>query len=219
MIRAITLTLGLISLSTVSFAQTITAKWATKSRPLFLHTEMESLCDNNTARAVATWNSASSFQWDFNQRGSLTGQRAQGDPIDRTTIELGGTGTALAVTNKYITPSNNRIIDADIVFNKDIYYFSPAGSGNSITMWCDPLPQNSDPYYSKYDYQSILAHELGHALGFIEYYGDDKCVMYYRLEKGRARRDLCAGERKAVGDAYYWINLPPDRGGGRGGIF
>lgn len=174
-------------------AQTMLAKWRTSSRQLVLHVEMDPICDNDTARAVSVWNSLNgSFKWQFDKRSSLVVQRAAGDPEARTTVEIGATSssTAAASTNVTYWEDGFRMLDADIAFNSNFYYFQ---NGDSPRMFCSV--NGSPVHYAKYDYQSLLIHEVGHSVGFREDYNNPLCAMYYTITYGVSRRTLCTGER------------------------
>ncbi|MGH8073137.1 MAG: hypothetical protein ACREO4_03570 [Lysobacter sp.] len=207
-IASLTLMLGL-GLTTAASAATpdIPYRWppSVGTKPVYIHSAMPALCDRGVLYALDTWNQAGArfaFTWPSNP---ITPYRhtEQGTTQDRAsiTVEDGPMPSehpyAQAATYKTLG-TDGYIVDADIIVNRNYLFY---GSNNTGAFYC-AADRTSPPPSTKYDYQTVMAHELGHVIGFDEYYDDARCVTYAYLDYGDARRSLCTAEYLAFRSRY-----------------
>lgn len=206
-LASFTLTLGLAASTAASAAPYIPYRWppTVGTKPVYIYSAMPELCDNGVLYAIDTWNQAGAtfaFTWPSNP---ITAYRnsEQGITQDRAqiTIEDGlmppDNAYAQAATLKAIG-SDGYINDADIFVNRNYLFY---GANNTGKFYC-AADRTSLPPSNLYDYQTVIAHELGHVIGFDDYYHDASCVMYAYLDYGQARRSLCSAEYAAFRSRY-----------------
>lgn len=192
------LALVLLSATAPAKAQTVSVKWALLNRPVYLHTAMPSGCDTEVGRAVTAWNSAGSkFTYQFDRAANLTTTRGTASSVAYPVIEDGATSstTALMTTNRYTTGST--ITEADIIVKAEYLWFNNDQSGGKFH--CSPTAAAAPA--TKYDFQTAITHELGHALG-VDHGGATSCIMYASLGLGTMRRSACSTEAAALKSAY-----------------
>lgn len=105
---------------------------------------------------------------------------------------------ALMEARTLVAPGGGTIINSDIYVLRARLDPASANGGFSCSL-SDNVPQD------EYDFESALLHELGHSLGFhltSEYQDDPSCAMYYGLQIGENRRELCDAERQEYIDSY-----------------
>jgi ssRNA-specific RNase YbeY (16S rRNA maturation enzyme) len=81
---------------------------------------------------------------------------------------------------------DNKIIHADIIFNRDNFNFVDS-----------PNPHSQDV-----DLESVLVHELGHFLGFKHVDESIDSIMNPKLQSGEEKRDLTQIDLEQIEDKY-----------------
>lgn len=173
-------------------------------KPVLINYALPPNCDESTFRAIDVWNATGSyftFEFDnWTEARNTTGSGSYSGAsiiIEDATITSG----AIMVTKRVFTywTSIPELVDADIEVNGNLVWYAtdPAGEGE---FRCE-----FNPLAGKFDYQSVMGHELGHAGGL----GHSQtgptpqrpCQLFYAFSRGEARRVLCAGE------AAQWRNM------------
>ena len=102
--RLTLLALAALALPGQAIAQSVSVKWASLSKPVYLHVAMPSGCDVDLERAVAAWNATGSkFTYSFDRAANLTTTRGTATSNAYPIIEDGATSStaALASTSRY----------------------------------------------------------------------------------------------------------------------
>lgn len=158
-------------------------------------------CDGELQRATNTWNSqGANFRWVYDKKNSLTTQPAQGDPLERTTIEerSWNSDNAVATTFK-LWGDDIGLLDSDIVVNSRLFFFEIYYYGD---VWCNAVPWAGTLPNNKFDFESVILHEFGHALGMVDKSFVTSCVMSPSLIRGAIRRTPCSQEVQSFRSAY-----------------
>lgn len=187
-----------VSLASSSGAQTVGVKWSVLSKPVYIHTAMPSGCDTDVGRAVSAWNNAGAkFTYTFDRATNLTTTRGTAGSVSYPVIEDGTTSSSAALmsTSRYTVGST--ITETDIVVKAEYLWYNNDQSGGKFH--CSPT--GSAAPSTKYDYQTAIAHELGHAFG-MDHGGTTSCIMYSSLGLGTMRRTACSTEVSAMRAAY-----------------
>ncbi len=131
-----------------------------------------------------TWNKVSGISFSFEYEGITGNTSAVRDGMN--VIAGGNLGASGPVAvNYYWFDTSSNMLEFDITFNT---YFSWSTSGEPGT----------------YDIQSVVTHELGHAVGFRDLYGntgevnDTGKIMYGRISYGEIRRDLTPEDQQGI---------------------
>lgn len=179
-------------------AQSVSVKWATTSKPVWLNADMPTGCDRPLQRAVTTWNNAASrFQYQFDPAYNITSTRWTESNDPNVTIEDGTTSTSTALMSTSRRTVGSQITDADVIVKADyLWYYNDESGGR---FYCPPTASSTPS--GSYDYESSMVHELGHALGF-DHGGATTCIMYPTLGTGVSRRSPCSAETTAIRNAY-----------------
>lgn len=179
-------------------AQTMSAKFPTNTKTVWLHTAMPTGCDSPLVRAVNTWNAQPvNFNWQFDAAANLTGSRwYSGD--SRYVIEDGTTSSASAHASTYRAATGTIGQVHTVVKAEHLWYNNDESGGR---FYCSATAGTTPS--TKYDYQTTMTHELGHALGMDDG-GASTCVMYGYQGMGTAgqRRSLCSTEATSFKNAY-----------------
>lgn len=187
-----------LAFPTQALGQSVSVKWSALNKPVYLHTAMPSGCDVDLERAVAAWNNTGSkFTYSFNRSTNLTSTRGTATTNAYPIIEDGVTSssTALATTNRYT--SGSTITQTDIIVKGEyLWYYSDESGGK---FHCSSTGTSTPS--TKYDYQTAITHELGHAFG-MDHGGSTSCIMYASLGAGTMRRTACSTESSAMRTAY-----------------
>ena len=196
-ISLLVLALALATPSTAN-AQAVPVKWSVLSKPVYLHTAMPAGCDEPLVRAVATWNAQTvKFKYQFDKAANLTTTRWSVSNNANVTIEDGVTSSAAALMSTSRRTTGTTIVDADITVKGEYLWYNSDESGGKF--YCSATAGTTPS--TKYDYQTAMAHELGHAFG-MDHGGATTCIIYASLGAGVARRTPCATEVTAFRGAY-----------------
>lgn len=194
---AVALALCAFLVPTSSLAQhPLHGKWKITPPKFYIVTNTHIDCDAPTRRAAATWSNAGA-NFSFVDGGLRTQKVSEFDPRD-ISIEAGavyqdavGQAERAPYEEWYVDGSVSRwyVLDADITVNENMMF-------NEKVFHCGSA--NTEPY--KYDYESLVLHELGHVLGINDNSSDAaaRCAMYYNLGNGITRRTLCADDVNAA---------------------
>jgi YVTN family beta-propeller protein len=134
--------------------------------------------------AAQTWNSVSGVDFDFNYDGLTEILNPAYDGLNTVLWSDLGSEGPIATTSYWYDQSYN-LLEFDLEFNNN-YPWSTSLSGEA------------------YDIQTIATHELGHALGLSDLYGDESTpndkgkVMYGRGAIGENKRDLTSDEISGI---------------------
>ncbi len=187
----------------------MTATWGTGvgTKPVYIHTAMPPRCDNPVLYGINVWNDMGAtfaFTW---PSSPITAQRESQQTLEEDrasiTIEDGvmQNSTSLMESGVAYSTASFTIYDADTKVKSSFLHYGDAQTGE---FHCADSPGTIPPA-DKFDYQSAIQHELGHALGFqleYEYTGDATCIMYYGLTRGELNRTECAGEYNVFRSEY-----------------
>ena len=165
-------------------------------RPVWIHWNLPSVCDDPTFASLDAWNAAGSkLQFGF---VDFTGTRIAQEDNSNINIEDGPRDSVtLASTfwtvNEYTAIPT--ITDADIIVNTDKLFY---GTDQTGAFYCGaPNTLNS----TNYDYRSVIFHEFGHVGGF-RHGTNASCIMFESLSKGQRKHGLCSGESTLWRDLY-----------------
>ena len=144
---------------------------------------------NAIIAAMNTWNSAG-VNFRFNYGGPTTATTSGYN--SENSIVFGTTSSSIA-TNYYWYSGSN-LVESDIILNASLYSFSTTGSAGT------------------YDIQSIMTHELGHALNLRDLYGtpDADKIMYGYGSLGATKRNLTSGDNSGIQYIYGTGGTLPD---------
>ena len=189
--------LALACLSTGSAqAQTMQAKYATNSKWIRLHVDMPAGCDSALGRAAAAWNAQPvNFNWIWDPLQSLTSDRWSSGTTEYI-VQDGTPSTSTALASTY-RPGTGTITQSYTVVKAEYLWYYGGESGGLF--YC-PASAGTTPS-TQYDYQTTMAHELGHAFGMSDG-GAATCIMYAYQGKGNQRRTACSTEATAFRNAY-----------------
>lgn len=158
------------------------------------------MCDPVIERAVSTWNAQNSqFYFQFDRAASLTSTRGRLTDAriitveDETPSEPGRPGR----TFRYTSPGTTTIIEIDTIINSDYLWYNYDQSSGRFHC---PYTRSSLPA-GQYDYETTIAHELGHALGFDDT-NNTACIMHYTQGTTSVRRTPCLTETNNMRTAY-----------------
>ncbi len=210
--RLLTAYLAMLTFSTSVAAQdpVINATWPANigTKPVYIHTAMPPLCDKPVLYAINVWNGMGAkfaFTWPTNP---ITGLRESQQTIEQDrasiTVEDGvpTNAAALMQTSVSFSSATYLMYDADIKVRSSTLFYGDSNTGE----WHCAGTTNTTPPPDKYDYQTAIAHELGHALGFqltSEYYYNPECIMYYASQgRGTVNRTECIGEYNEFRSSY-----------------
>ena len=112
-------------------------------------------------------------------------------------IEIPGHKHDLALTITFVDEATGRIAESDVIINANKKYAVLA---------------NADGCESKYDVQSVIAHEAGHFFGLGEDDEDQSTTMFYKTSScDLGKRDLEVPDRSVMAQLYL---QPVPAGGG-----
>lgn len=179
-------------------AQTVSVKWDALTKPVYLHIAMPAGCDLDVGRAVSAWNNAGAkFVYTFDRATNLTTTRGTASTVAYPVIEDGATSSSAALMSTARYTVGSTITQTDIVVKAEyLWYNSDEGGGK---FHCSSTGAAAPS--TKYDFQSAITHELGHAFGF-GHGGTTACIMYASLGLGTMRRTACSTEAAAMKSAY-----------------
>lgn len=191
-------------------AVVVDQKWPSTiySRALYIHSNLPVDCDQPTLRAATTWNNVGArFQHTWGSNPITAYRRSEqtlNQDLSSLTIEDGYLPANVHMQTQVVSQSSV-IKDADVTVNtSEIFY----ANGNSAGLfYCSPLASGLAPS-NRYDYQTAVGHELGHAVGMHsryetgEYVGNYRCIMYGYMGSGDNRRTVCNEEYSAFRSAY-----------------
>lgn len=173
-------------------------KLSSNTRPLWVHFDMPSGCDPYVTASVNAWNGAGSrFRYSYSQSNSLTVDYDNLANSSRTTIQPGATD---AIMTTRIRSSGGTLIDSDVIASEARLFYGTTSSTRESggQFHCSvSLTVPSD----KFDFQTSMIHELGHALGLDHTY-NRACSMYLYQAFSEVRRTLCADEKTAIRGIY-----------------
>lgn len=196
--KLVCLALIAASFSSAANAQTVSAKWATLTKPVFIHTTMPSGCDTDVGRAVTAWNNAGAkFTYTFDRATNLTTTRGTASSVAYPVIEDGTTSSSAALMTTYRYTTGSTITETDIIVKAEYLWYNSDQSGGKFH--CTPTGTAAPS--TKYDYQTAISHELGHAFG-MDHGGSTSCIMYASLGLATMRRTACSTEATAMRTAY-----------------
>lgn len=206
---SVALGLALIAGSTSAADPFVNATWGVGigTKPVYIHTAMPPLCDNAVLYGINVWNgmgASFAFTWPSNP---ITGLRENQQTFEEDrasiTIEDGPmqNSSSLMETGVAWSKTSYTIYDADTKVRSSFLFYGDSQTGEFHCAGAS----GTIPPADKFDYQSAIEHELGHALGFqlqYEYTYDPTCIMYYGRARGELNRNECAGEYNAFRAAY-----------------
>lgn len=160
-------------------------------------------------RAFNTWQDSSAAPLYFSRECPVTELQKPGGLDDDVNIitfdndawdlDIEVSPYTLAVTiSRYIRCSNTdwEVSDIDIILRRD---GNPNGIGGAITWNFSEM----EPHEGALDFQTVVLHELGHALQ-LQHVVDPEAVMHYSTTFGEAKRSL--GELDDEAGAEYVLN-------------
>lgn len=163
-------------------------------------------CDQPTLDAIAAWNGAGSrFKMYFKDYTEQRAQAGYSTAIILSDEDFADSSVLMRmVSSKTYWYSIPEFTDAAVEVNTDKMAFATNGWGEG-QFFC----QYGDTYL-KFDYQSIMGHELGHAFGLGHGEGTSPsrpCQLYFQFAREERRRVLCDGEKMQFRNLYdYTVN-------------
>ena len=171
--------------------------------------------------AISRWNGIPGANWTFENRG-FTDEFASPFDGELTIMSCGvlfpcpiGPPPSLPpgpTPPDFIRPeaANQTVIAVTFLFSDKT---AQNGIGNSDIFFNPELPLHTNPGADQIDFESVLVHELGHALGLDH---NDNCVvgptiMESLIDTGEIKRDLFPSEFEGVRFLYPADDSPPVR--------
>lgn len=211
--------LALVTLASSVSAQTLAQQdfdrsWLRNQISIKINLDMPPVCDDFITAAAATWNNqganiliytgtTNDFYYEdriYGTGGSQIRTR-ESNVINVEPVAFYSSDAAIMKGPSYTHPTTNafkEIYDADVQVREEyLYYSESATTGNGlICTSATTIPS------TKFDFQSVMLHELGHNLGFNHRTRPTYCVMYEYGSRGRVARTPCSDERLALQTIY-----------------
>jgi len=191
-------------------------KYDVTTRDVKLHTQLPIMCDQPTRGAADTLNAAGANIMLTNVAsifGSewISDSNREDQYINILPATIDGYGSSVTTARTYTYneepwwyESYGTIIDSNIYVNDALIYYTQRtdDAPRQYDLWCSSTYQGSIGQMA--DYQSVLLHELGHALGFGHRTDGTQgpCVMAEYLPRGTLKRTLCTDEVQKLRSAY-----------------
>lgn len=182
-------------------------RWAPSvaTKPVYVYYVLPPACDNDVLYGLNKWNAAGArfaFTWPSSPVTEYrNNELGIAEDMARITVEDGvmpsDSPNAQAATSLSVG-SDGYLKDADIFINENYLFW---GTNDTGDFFCTGNGTALPPS-NKYDYLTVITHELGHAIGFQEYPEESRCIMYPTLAYGQYRRNLCNAEYAAFRNVY-----------------
>jgi hypothetical protein len=194
----------------------ISEKYDVATRDVKIHDSMPIFCDSPTVAAANTINAANA-NIRLTNTGNIFGPEWINDNyredqyinIVPATMNGYGASATTATTIRYSEApywaweTYGQILDSNIYVNHDLlYYGSGTDTQQTYDLFCSESFQGT--IGQKADYQSVMLHEMGHALGFRHRTDGTTgpCVMAEYLARGTFKRAFCADETAKLREVY-----------------
>ncbi|MBT2745619.1 MULTISPECIES: matrixin family metalloprotease [unclassified Lysobacter] len=169
-----------------------------------MHNSVPPNCVEATTSAITTWNTVGanfSIFPDFLVSTPRPDEQTVEYNEANITIDTGLFSEPRAVmgTARDVNPTTKIITNSDIrVDDRRVWNHDPSVEQLS----CSTLP----PTINQVDWQTVMLHELGHAIGFL-HDASIGCAMYGGGSPGTMQRTLCADEKQAYIDNYKALRI------------
>jgi hypothetical protein len=171
-------------------------------KPVTIHAYLPPECDDETARATTTWNSAQALLRYSAPEVSAMDATPPESPynlqrvyVREADLEQGVLMRASWDSVAASTSGLPTIYGAIIRMNTDYLYYGTDRTGSYFCGSPDTLDN------TEFDYESVVFHELGHTFGF-GHGTDPNCPMYDSVMRGASRRIPCPDEAQSFRDLY-----------------